>query len=69
MRRVRDIEEARKLKGSAAPVVVVCPHGKSGAKNAYEYLASRGINEDRLRILDGGIAEWPFKELFVSGRP
>lgn len=55
------------IKGSAAPVVVVCPRGKSGAKNSYEYLVSQGIPEDRLQILDGGIAEWPFKELFVTG--
>lgn len=57
------------IKESNAPVVVVCPKGKSGAKNSYAYLVSKGIPEERLQILDGGIAEWTYKELFVTGRP
>ncbi|NJD38343.1 MAG: rhodanese-like domain-containing protein [Geobacter sp.] len=56
------------IKASKDPVVVVCPRGKSGAKNSYEYLMKQGVAEDRLQILDGGIAEWPYKELFVKGR-
>lgn len=56
------------IKASKDPVVVVCPRGKSGAKNSYEYLMKQGVAEDRLQILEGGIAEWPYKELFVKGR-
>ena len=56
------------IKASTAPVVVICPRGKSGAKNSYEYFVSQGVAEDRLQILDGGIAEWPYKEQFVKGR-
>lgn len=56
------------IKASKDPVVVVCPRGKSGAKNSYDYLMKQGVAEDRLQILDGGIAEWPYKELFVKGR-
>ncbi len=56
------------IKSSNAPVVVICPRGKSGAKNSYEYLVSQGVNEDRLQILEGGIHEWPYAELFVTGR-
>ncbi|WP_277058015.1 rhodanese-like domain-containing protein [Trichlorobacter lovleyi] len=56
------------IKASKDPVVVVCPRGKSGAKNSYQYLESKGVPEDRMQILEGGIAEWPFKELFVKGR-
>jgi rhodanese-related sulfurtransferase len=51
------------ISSSSAPVVIICPRGKSGAKNSYEYLISKGIPENRLLILDGGIAEWPYKEL------
>ena len=56
------------IKASKDPVVVVCPRGKSGAKNSYNYLESKGISEDRMQILEGGIFEWPYKELFVKGR-
>lgn len=69
-----DEEKARldkvlaRIKISKDLVVVVCPRGKSGAKNSYNYLESKGVSEDRMQILEGGIAEWPFKELFVTGR-
>jgi rhodanese-related sulfurtransferase len=56
------------INASKAPVIVICPRGKSGAKNSYAYLITKGVPEDRLQILDGGINEWPFKALFVKGR-
>jgi rhodanese-related sulfurtransferase len=56
------------INANQAPVIVICPRGKSGAKNSYAYLLTKGVVEDRLQILDGGINEWPFKELFVKGR-
>lgn len=56
------------IKASKDPVVVVCPRGKTGAKNSYNYLESKGVSEDRMQILEGGIHEWPYKELFVQGR-
>ncbi len=49
------------------PVVIVCPRGKSGAKNAYDYLKSKGVPESRLYILEGGIAGWPYPELLEKG--
>ena len=56
------------INSSKVPVVVICPRGMSGAKNSYAYLISKGIPESRLTILEDGIAEWPYKELFVKGR-
>lgn len=56
------------INASHAPVVVVCPSGKSGAKNAYLFLASKGIPEGRMQILAGGIKEWPYSDLLVKGR-
>ena len=55
------------IKASKDPVVVVCPRGKSGAKNSYSYLESKGVPEVRMTILEGGMAEWPYKELLVTG--
>ena len=56
------------IKASTAPVVIICPRGGSGAKNSYEYLQSRGIPEERLLILKGGIAGWPHLELLQHDR-
>ena len=71
----KTVEEKKRLdkalliiKASTAPVVVICPRGKSGAKNSYEYIVSQGVSEDRMQILDGGITVWPYKELFVKGQ-
>ncbi|GFO56297.1 hypothetical protein GMSM_33040 [Geomonas sp. Red276] len=49
-------------------VVVVCPRGGGGAKNAYDYLKLRGIPEKRLFILEDGMEGWPYKQLTVSGK-
>jgi rhodanese-related sulfurtransferase len=57
-----------KAKASKDDIVIICPRGKGGAMNTYEYLKSKGIDEKRLYILEGGIAGWPYKEMFKKGR-
>lgn len=70
----KDEEKARldkvltMIKASKDQVIVICPRGKSGAKNSYNYLESKGVSEERMQILEDGIAGWPYKELFVTGR-
>ena len=56
------------INASKAQVIVLCPKGKGGAKNSYDYLQSKGVPENRLQILEGGISDWPFAEMFVKGR-
>ena len=48
-------------------VVVVCPRGKGGAKRTYEYLQKKGVPDEKLFILTGGMGGWPYKE-WVEGR-
>jgi rhodanese-related sulfurtransferase len=71
------MEEEKKLIDKALPVicsskddvVIICPRGRSGASNTYDYLMfSKGVPESRLPILEGGIDGWRFKEHFVAGR-
>ncbi len=57
-----------KLQSSKSEVVIICPKGKGGALNTYDYLKSKGVPESRLFILEGGIDGWPYPELFVKGR-
>jgi len=56
------------INASTAPVVIICPRGGSGAKNSYEYFQARGVAEERLLILKGGMAGWPHQELVQHGR-
>lgn len=58
----------KKAKESNDDVIIVCPRGRSGAMNTYEYLKANGVPEKRLFILEGGIANWPYKEMFQKGR-
>ena len=55
------------LTASADDIVVVCPRGGGGAKATYDYLKSKGIDEKRLFILEGGMQGWPHKGLTVLG--
>lgn len=57
-----------KIGASTEDVVIVCPRGGGGAKNTYDYLKSKGVEEKRLYILEKGSIGWPWPELCVSGR-
>lgn len=52
-----------KAKNDNMDIVIVCPRGGGAAKNAYDYLKSKGITEKRLFILEGGIQGFPYGEL------
>ncbi|OQX13283.1 MAG: hypothetical protein BWK76_16520 [Desulfobulbaceae bacterium A2] len=47
-------------------VVIICPRGKMGAERAYDYLKSKGIPVNRLFILTGGMASWPYGDLLIK---
>ncbi|AGF77519.1 Rhodanese-related sulfurtransferase [Desulfocapsa sulfexigens DSM 10523] len=47
-------------------VVVICPRGGGGAKSCYSYMKSQGVPEEKLTILKGGVAKWPYREMLVS---
>ena len=52
-----------KFNETGAPVVIVCPRGKGGAKRTYDYMMSKNISADNLAILEKGMAGWPYKDL------
>lgn len=57
-----------KLSTNRDQVGIVCSRGGSSAKNTYDYLKSRGIDEKRLYILKDGMQGWPYQELVVAGK-
>ncbi|MDI6801453.1 MAG: rhodanese-like domain-containing protein [Thermodesulfovibrionales bacterium] len=56
------------IQASKDDVVIICPRGGSGASNTYDYLKSKDVPENRLYILEGGIAGWPYKEMLIKRR-
>jgi thiosulfate/3-mercaptopyruvate sulfurtransferase len=48
------------------PVVIICPRGGGGARRTFEYLASKGIADERMFILENGQSGWPYPELIES---
>lgn len=57
-----------KLTANRDDVVVVCPRGGGGAKNTYDYLKEKGIDEKRIFILREGMQGWPYKELIEQDK-
>lgn len=57
-----------KLSATQNDVVVICPRGGGGAKNTYDYLKEKGIDEKRIYILKEGMQGWPYKELTMGGK-
>ena len=47
-------------------IVIICPRGGGGAKRTFEYLASMGINSERMFILEKGQSGWPYPQLIEA---
>ncbi|AFS79635.1 putative lipoprotein [Gottschalkia acidurici 9a] len=45
------------------PVVIICPGGKGGAEKTHAYLVEKGIDKDRLFILEKGQKGWKYDDL------
>ncbi|PKN12569.1 MAG: hypothetical protein CVU69_07120 [Deltaproteobacteria bacterium HGW-Deltaproteobacteria-4] len=56
------------INASTDDVVIVCPRGGGGAKSTYDYLKEKGIEENRLFILEKGMEGWPHPEMYITGR-
>lgn len=57
-----------RILASKDDVVIVCPAGGGGARNAYDFLKSQGVPESRMRILEKGQKGWPYPELVKQGQ-
>jgi rhodanese-related sulfurtransferase len=57
-----------KISASQDEVVIVCPRGGGGAKNAFDYLEDKGVAEKRLFILEKGMEGWPYPALCEAGK-
>ena len=57
-----------KIKSSREDVVIVCPRGGGGAKNTYDYLKGKAVEEGRLNMLEKGREGWPYPEMCATGK-
>jgi len=48
------------------PIIVICPSGAGGAQRTIDYLGTKGIDSDRLFILENGQGQWPYDELLEA---
>ena len=56
----------QKILATNQEVVIICPAGGQGAKNAYTYLKEQGVPENRMRILEKGQRGWPYPEMLTA---
>lgn len=45
------------------PIVIVCMGGKSGATNAINHYATKGVDPRKFLILEGGGSNWPYADM------
>ncbi|HYQ48135.1 MAG TPA: rhodanese-like domain-containing protein [Thermodesulfovibrionales bacterium] len=61
----------KRINESDSSVVIVHAPGKMGrigAGNAYDYFISKGVAQNRLFVLNGGIDNWPYENLTEKSR-
>lgn len=54
------------LKAGSEPILVVCPGGGGGATRTVDYLTEKGIDADRMFILEKGQGGWSYDELLAK---
>ncbi len=47
-------------------VVVIGPRGGRASQRSHDFLITRGIPEEKIYILEGGIKKWPYKEMLLN---
>lgn len=47
-------------------IVIIGPRGGRASKRTFDFLVTRGVPEDKIFILDGGIRQWPHKKMLLN---
>jgi rhodanese-related sulfurtransferase len=64
-----DTDEQRERLGKVLPqiqaskddVIILCPRGGGGAKKTFDFYKSKGVDPNRLIILEKGMDAWPYE--------
>lgn len=49
------------IQASKDDVIILCPRGGGGAKKTFDFYKSKGIESNRLLILEKGMDAWPYE--------
>lgn len=60
------VQAVRLHKSTGNEVVIIGPRGTRAEKRSHDFLVSRGIPEEKLFILKGGIDGWPYREMLLN---
>ena len=59
------VQAVRLHQSTGNDVVIVGPRGRKAEERALDFLASRGIPENKMFILKDGIDGWPYKDMLL----
>ncbi len=66
----KDLESAvqgvRMFQQTGNDVVIIGPRGGRPSKRTFDYLVTRGIPEEKIYILEGGINNWPYPKMLLN---
>ncbi len=60
------IQGVRVHKQTGNDIVVISPRGGRPSQRTVEFLITRGVPEDKIFILQGGIKNWPYKKMLLD---
>lgn len=60
------VQGVRMHKQTGNDVVIIGPRGGRASKRTFDFLVTRGIPEDKIFILEGGIKKWPYKKMLLN---
>ena len=60
------VQGVRMYEQSGNDVVIIGPRGGKASQRTVDFLTTRSIPEEKIFILQGGIRNWPHKEMLLS---
>lgn len=60
------VQAVRLFQSTGHDVVIIGPRGGKAEERSLDFLVSRGIPENKMSILKGGIDAWPYQDLLLN---
>lgn len=60
------VQAVRMYETSQSDVVIIGKRGGAPSRRSHDFLITRGIPEEKIYILNGGIKGWPYKEMLLD---
>lgn len=60
------IQAVRIYERTGNDIVIIGPRGGRPSQRTVEYLITRGVPEEKIHILEGGLRKWPYKDMLLN---